>query len=267
MKIKKYLTIMQVSWCRQLTFRLNFLGFRLANIVEIGGQIIVWSIIYSKIQVVNGYSYNEMITYVIIGWLFLFITSNYGIENVVAKEIYSGSLSNMIVKPVSYLRYTTFLSLGRVSIALTTAVILMLIFVIIFRNNFIYPSSWQHLILIVVMVFFGYFINLFYRILSGFVAFWTIETNGLFTFFNVVFKFMAGAFFPLNLLPDLYVKISYLLPFTYIFYFPTQLYLGKLTLLDGLKGLGAQIIWIVILYFLIKIIWKKGLKKYESVGM
>jgi ABC-type uncharacterized transport system permease subunit len=46
-----------------------------------------------------------------------------------------------------------------------------------------------------------------------------------------------------------------------------QLYLKKIDLITGLKGLGVQIIWIIILYFIIKLVWNRGLKKYEGVGI
>lgn len=56
-------------------------------------------------------------------------------------------------------------------------------------------------------------------------------------------------------------------PFAYIIFAPTQVYLGKINLAEGLKYVFIEIIWLVALYFIIKIVWHKGLKKYEGVGI
>lgn len=96
--MRQYLTIIKTAWQRQLTYRVNFVGFRLGGLLEITTQIIIWSVIFQSNDIIRGYSYQEMITYVLIGWLFLFMTSNFGIENVIARNIHKGDLSNFITK-------------------------------------------------------------------------------------------------------------------------------------------------------------------------
>jgi len=78
---------------------------------------------------------------------------------------------------------------------------------------------------------------------------------------------MSGTFFPIVLLPAFLVKASYFLPFIYTIYIPVQLYLGKISFAEGLRGLAIEILWLVVLYGIIKVVWRFGLKKYESVGI
>jgi ABC-2 type transport system permease protein len=117
------------------------------------------------------------------------------------------------------------------------------------------------------MLILGYFIKLFFSILIGFIAFWTTEIQGIYFFLNILKKFLAGAYFPVALMPIILYKISTMFPFIYTLYFPAQLYLGKISTSEGLKGLGIEIIWLLILYILIKIVWRLGRKKYEGVGI
>jgi len=64
-----------------------------------------------------------------------------------------------------------------------------------------------------------------------------------------------------------FVNVSYFLPFAYTIYVPVQLYLGKISFAEGLRGLAIEILWLVALYIIIKVVWRLGLRKYESVGI
>ena len=104
-------------------------------------------------------------------------------------------------------------------------------------------------------------------ILIGFISFWTTDNSGIFYSINTLSKFLSGAYFPINILPAAFLNFSLALPFIYTFYLPAQLYLGKISILQGLRGLGLEIVWVAILYCAIKVVWKMGLKKYERVGI
>ncbi len=264
---KKYLIIIKIAWQQQLVYRANFFGFRVGQLFEMAAQIIIWTMIFRGAEVVRGYTYEEMITYIIVGWLFYYVTNNYAIENTVARHIKSGELSNFLSKPIDYIRYIVTLSIGRISIALLSGIISQVILIIIFYKLILFNVGIQEILVILLMLFFGYFVHLFYKIMVGFIAFWSIETVGLFYMFSVMFNFLAGRYFPINLLPDSVATVSSYFPFAYSFYAPTQIYLGKMSVYDGLRGVGIQVIWLFFFYVLTRIIWKKGLKKYESVGI
>jgi len=264
---KKYSAIIKTEFQRMLTYRFDYIGFRLANLLEISAQLIIWTVVFQSQTIVSGYTYREMISYVLIGWLILFLTSSYGFEDNIARDIHRGTLSNFLLKPVSYLKYVSVLSLGRVSLSLLAGVIMSGILIFLFRNIVLAPAGIISVLLVAAMVFLGYFIRLFLSILIGFIAFWTINIGGPQYSLNIAVKFLSGAYFPMNLLPAFFVNISLAFPFVYNFYFPVQIYLGKLSLLDGLRGLGMEILWLVLLYAAIKIVWRFGIKKYEGVGI
>ena len=158
------------------------------------------------------------------------------------------------------------LSVGRVSLALISGLIMQTLVIIIMRKALIAPDL-VNLVIIIPMLFFGYVIQLFIAILSGFIAFWTTEINGIFRFIIVLKRFLSGAYFPINLLPAVLVNLSLAFPFVYTFYVPAQLYLGKMGLSEGWRGLGIELLWLFVLYGIIKIVWRFGLRKYESVGI
>ena len=56
------------------------------------------------------------------------------------------------------------------------------------------------------------------------------------------------------------------LPFYWTIGFPTELLLGKITFIGILIGLGAQIVWLIIAVFLMRLVWRLGVKAYSAVG-
>lgn len=266
--MKKYLTILKTEWQRQLTYRLNFFGFRVGNLFEILSQLVIWIALFQSFPVIEGYNLNQMVTYIIIGWLMTFFTMNYGFEMIISKHIVTGEISNFLLKPISYIRYIIVLSVGRISLALFSSILLQLGFIVLFWKYLLGPVSPTVFLVIVPMLFLSYFVNLFFAILMGFFSFWTTETDGVHYAFRFAMKFFTGTYFPINLFPPFLLRLVMGFPFVYSFYVPMQLYLGKMTLQQGLLGLAVQFVWLIFLYILVKYMWGVGIKKkYEGIGI
>lgn len=265
--MKKYWLLIKNEFQRHLAYRANIISYSFGHLFEVTSQVIIWSAIYQNNQMVKGYTYQEMITYVVIGWLLLFATSNYGFEEKIAKDIHQGTLSNLITKPVSYLKYMSAVSLGRIVVAFITVIIIETVMILIFKSKLIIDFSIIKISLLISMMVLAFFIRLFFAIMIGLIAFWIVEISGTYFSLNILSKFLSGAYFPINLLPAAYVNISLLFPFAYTFFVPLQVYLGKASLMQGVRGLLVELIWLLLLYIIIKIIWRFGLKKYEAVGI
>ena len=91
--------------------------------------------------------------------------------------------------------------------------------------------------------------------------FWTFESKHLFQIIIRLKKIISGNYFPIDMLSVVFVKISYYLPFAYSFFVPTQLYLKKISIQNGIKGIIIQIFWIIFLYIIISISWHKQIQK------
>lgn len=265
--MKKYLSVVKTEWQRQLTYRATILSFRIGNIFELLIQLVIWSAIFRNVDTVKGYSYEEMITYILVGWLVLFLTSNFNLDNHVARQIHKGTLSNFLSKPISYIRYITYLSFGRVSLALLSGVIVQSLFIILFQKSIVITNDPALIIIAVFMIFIGFFIKLNLSIIVGFLAFWITEVSGVHFSLKVIQRFLSGAYFPTSLFPNGLVQIISCFPFVYTFFIPTQVILGKTNTREALIGLGVEIVWLFLLMVIVRILWKFGLKKYESIGI
>ena len=67
-------------------------------------------------------------------------------------------------------------------------------------------------------------------------------------------------------MPDWVQEIARFLPFQYAFYFPINSLIGDLSGPELLKGLGAQLLWILIGFGIFKFAWKHAIKRYSAVG-
>lgn len=264
--LKKYLTIIKTQIQRGITYRFTILAYRIGEIMEIIFLIFMWSAIYSEQDLIKGYTLPEMITYILVGNLITVFVRNF-LADWIAREIKDGKLSLFLIKPIQYFRYIVCVELGRVTMPFIMSFISQIIVIFFFLDKIILNFDLRYLALILVMIILAFITELLISYLIGLVAFWTDEVSGLYLTISRIKKIFAGGYFPLSLLPAVFVNISLALPFAYSFFVPTQLYLKKLDFSTGLKGIVVQIVWIILLYGIIRLVWKRGLRKFEGVGI
>ena len=97
-------------------------------------------------------------------------------------------------------------------------------------------------------------------------SFWFTETGYIFWAIQEFIKIMCGTVFPLAVLGDGFEMVSKFMPFQYVVYFPINILLRKVTNWEVLEGIIIQIIWSVLLWYIAKYLWNKGVQKYVAVG-
>lgn len=264
--MKKFLIIVKAYWQRSMTYRFTVFAYRVGETVEVLVLILMWISIFGNQKVVSGFTLPEMVTYILIGNFFNAIIRNF-LSSIVARDIKDGRLSMFLVKPMSYFNYIIIQEIGRISVATMMSLLSSVLVIIFFINLFIWDFNAVRFLVIFAMVILAFVTEMLLSYLIGLIAFWTDEVDGIYSTIDRVKKFFSGGYFPLNLLPIIFLKISFALPFAYSFFVPAQLYLKKIDLIVGLKGLLVQMVWILVLYGIVKVVWNSGLKKYDGVGI
>lgn len=264
--MKKYLVLINVFWQRSLAYRFTVLAYRAGEMFEVLILALMWSAIYGNQTVIRGFTLQEMLTYVLVGNLFNMVVRSWA-HQVVSRQIHEGTLSNFLVQPINYFHYFIFRELGRHSLPTALSVLSQLIMIAFFHSVIIINTHLSVLLVIAAMLILAFITELLISFLVGSIAFWTDETDGIYATIDRLKRFFSGGYFPLNLLPAAFFSVSYFLPFAYSIYVPTQLYLGKESIATGIQGLLAQAAWIIVLYCLIQIVWRRGLIRYEGVGI
>ena len=98
------------------------------------------------------------------------------------------------------------------------------------------------------------------------ICLFTLDEKGIVNIFMVMSDVLSGLIIPIPFFPKYLHDISNILPFRYIGDFPFRLYVGNISINEGLNGILIQIIWIIILVIIGRIITKKALEKAVIQG-
>ncbi len=212
-------------------------------------------------------------------WTFSTITSYYfiliiatalltaHIEEVVAKEdIQEGRLVKYLLKPFSYFWTNFFIETPFRVLQGSMAIVASLLLIFLFKVNFAFSNDATVLLLSFVISILAYFLSFLFKMIIGLLAFWLIDTHGFYQMVDAVLLVFAGYIIPINLLPKYLENLSYILPFSYMIYFPITAFQGKYGVLNLFQIISFQIIWLLIFYVIYKFLWKEGIKKFTAIG-
>ena len=94
----KYWQVTKNTWNESLTYRLNFIMWRVRVILQFLTTYLLWAAILSSGKAIGFYNQNIMLGYVLGAWLLgTIVFSNRTQE--IAEEINQGNLSNSLLKP------------------------------------------------------------------------------------------------------------------------------------------------------------------------
>jgi len=100
----------------------------------------------------------------------------------------------------------------------------------------------------------------------GMLCFWTTRGAAIFDLYMTTELLLSGRLVPLPLMPDWVQDIAQFLPFQYAFFFPIESLVGDLSNAELLRGLAAQLLWILIGLAIFRLAWRHAIKRYSAVG-
>ena len=266
--MNKYLQLFKISFQQEFVYRLNFIMWRVRNVLQIFLIFFLWDTVFSDpTKVVFGYDRAKILTYVF-GLILVraFVLSARAVD--VPGEVASGDLSNYLLKPVSYFKYWLTRDLSSKSLNLLFAFFETAGLFFILKPPFFIQTNPLLIITFLLSIALAMFIFFTIIFINSSVPFWVPEAawgvNFLVTV--IIVDFLSGSLFPLDVLPLAIQNVLNLTPFPYLIFFPLQIYLGKLLPSEIFKGIFISSFWAVALWLFMKFIWKKGLKVYEAYG-
>ena len=263
--MNKYWQIAKNTWDESLMYRTSFVLFRVREVFQLLSLYFIWLFVTPENGDFLGYTQQAMLTYVLLTALvgdFVFATRT----NAIANDINQGFLSNFLIRPISFLKYYFARDLGDKAMNISFALLELTIIFLILRPNFFWQSDPVILFLFIVSVGMALVLHFFISVLLGFIGFWSNEGWGPRFIFYQMIAFFSGGLFPLDMLPQPLYTFFQFLPFTYLNFFPIQLYFGKLSFFEALLGFFLCIVWLSIMYKFVQFVWGRGLKTYTAQG-
>lgn len=265
--MKKYWTVFQLSFQNEFTYRLNFILWRVRNVLRVLMTYFLWNSIYSQDRLVFGYSKEQMMTYVFCVLVVMSIVISSPSNDSIGGEISNGDLSNFLSKPINYISY--WLTRDFASKMLNTIFSLFEIGLLwlIIKPSFQLVSNPAQVVVGIAVCLIAALTYFYFSKLAVFVAFWAPENTWTAMFLILVFfEVLSGSIFPLDILPKLFYNLVQLTPFPFLLYFPIGTLVGKFSLNESIFILIKSSLWLVGSFLLAHKMWKLGLKTYSSSG-
>ncbi|MBI4386111.1 MAG: ABC-2 family transporter protein [Elusimicrobia bacterium] len=263
--MSKYLYVYTLSLQNVLQRRASLLMDRVGGIATLLALYFFWSSIFKDSATVAGYPKAQMLTYVLMmSLLRSLVFTGRGWE--VVGEISSGRLSNYLIRPIRYLGYCLSLDLAQKTVHCAAAVFEISILILVLGAPFHIPQSPQTWVLFPIIATFSTLLFFLLEFLVASLAFWTSESGGPLFCFDLLVQFLAGAFFPLDVLPRALQAALYMTPFPYLVFFPIDVYLERAPTEMALKVLATQGAWLVVVGMAAATVWRRGLRNYAAEG-
>lgn len=263
--MKKYFFVAKNSLSTYFAFRLNFLLWRIRVLVSFFISYFLWVSVLTGRNTVFNYSKTQMLTYILMTVFINGIVLSTQTGRI-ADEINYGLLSNFLIRPVNYLVYNIAVDLSDKLLNTTFSLVELGIFIYLLHPPLFLQFNPVILLEFAVCLFFAAVLYFEIGTVLSFIGFWSYDTWAPRFIFFILVAFLAGTYFPLDILPKpVYLLIS-VTPFPYLMFFPLKLYMGSLSGQYIIRGLLIELGWIFFLYFSLLKIWNKGLKIYTAEG-
>ena len=207
-------------------------------------------------------------TYLWLNQAFFSLINQYYKDKEIFDLIRNGDLSYEFIRPKNLYFMWYFKILGQ----RYSDVILRFLPIIIITSflpsplNMTLPSSMESFLLFITTLLTGSLLIIALSTLYPIIALITLNEKGIVNIFMVLSDLLSGLVVPIPFFPLFLKKISKLLPFQYISDLPFRIYVGNISINEGLKGLAIQIIWIIIIITIGYILMKKIMKKVIVQG-
>ncbi len=257
--MKKYYMIFKNNLSMTLAYKWNVLASFLIQLIPLFTSIFIWNGVYDSGGGPALYSKDEMILYLILTVIISTIFTA-GPAFRLAGMIRNGTLSSLLIKPISIRKENFFGSLGKNVLKIIIVLISLLICTV--SRIIEVPNALIGLLLL------GLSYIMYFNLLSciSLLGFWLIQMWPLRVIYNAVYMFFGGLVFPLSLLgKKLFTLIKYN-PFSLVGYFITETFLARVGIVEIYFCLLANLIWILFFRLVYSLGWKHALKKYEGMG-
>ena len=262
--MKKYLYIYKATLIENLGYILNIIIGFIQFFVMMFIFINLWEYMYSdSSQIINGYTLEQMIWYVLIAETLWFGTRNKILTREISQDIKSGNIAYNINKPYNYVFYIISKHLGEITMKSILFSAVGIIIGVIFVGP-IQGFNFINIPFMLLSVLLGILINSIIRIAISIISFW-IEDSTPFHWVYDKLILVLGTLFPVEMFPEVIRPIIKCTPIFVVTYGPARLIIN-FTFSNFVNILIAQIVYLVIAILIVLILYERGVKKLNVNG-
>lgn len=246
-----YLDFIRIRFLTMLAYRVNYYSGILIYTLNIGVYYFTYKAIYGGNETLGGFTATQMTTYIAVTWMARAFYFN-NLDREISTDIRDGSIAVQFIRPYNYVLVKMMQGFGEgvfrfLMFMIPGMAIALLLFPIELPKD---PYAWAGFL---TMLFFSFLINSQINVITGLLAFFVENNEGMMRMKRTLVDLFSGLIVPISLFPDWLAGVLKLLPFQAITYLPGSVFTGRVQGVGIWNVLGIQAVWFVIL--LLPILW------------
>jgi len=258
-------------WGSMRTAIINGFQYRTAQYLYMIGMLaepIIYLVVWSTIAreqggSVDGLTPQDFAAYYIV-WTLVrqmnIVFTPYGWE----WRIREGQLAGQLLKPVHPLHYDIAGLAGWKVVVIVLWLPIAVVLALIFKPN-LHPSGLD-VAVFSVAIWGAYLIRTMNLWALGLMSLWTTRVSAAFETYFVAELLFSGRLVPLQLMPSWVQTAADYLPFKWTFGYPIDTLVAGLPTSQLLGGLAMQALWTLIGLGIVMVVWRRGIRRFTSVG-
>ena len=210
----------------------------------------------------------QVVTYLWLNQALLALVNQFTRDQELFKLVREGGISYELVRPKNlyFMWYFKIIGQRLANVTLRFFPLLLVTSILPYPFHMGGPASILHFLSFIVSLGLGTLLVTALAVFYPIITIITMNEKGIVNLIITTADILSGIVVPIPFFPKFLQIISSFLPFQYISDLPFRLYVGNISLADGVFGMCIQFIWIIIFIILGNIIMKYNLKKIIVQG-
>lgn len=258
--IRIYILFIKNSLAILASHRFNLFMSAMGNIAWTVGQVVSLQFIFERVQGFDGWSINDMILLLGLGQLFVYVMFILYFDNhaLLQPYIVNGELEKYLTKPVNT---KFFLSFENVQIAQILPLFVAVIPLIIIGVRDLRVVSLVDIIFCLLVLLIGMVVFFFMSLTLTGLNFFTDDASSI---RDAVMNLTDMSRIPLRFFPSpVQFVFTFFIPLAFVTYYPALILKEPQNMLLIIL---AELVTLVIFYWISKFVWNKGLKRYTGAA-
>ena len=250
----------------QLIWRADVFIDVILSVAKILFAWILWSILFEGKEQIAGLKFHTMISYYIISSYLFQLEKSAEISQQMTGMLRNGTFSKYMVIPVQTQGYFVAMEAGKIAFSAGIGFCAMILWFYLFRIPVALTTDRKIVLCGIIMVVLGL---LFMALLNYFLGILTLKFEEISIFLMIkdnLSAFVTGAVIPLALLPEGLTAGMRFLPFYYVTYLPSMLFIGKCKE-EAITGLSVLGVWCIVFVIINQVTYEHYRIKYDGAGI
>ncbi len=210
----------------------------------------------------------QVVTYLWLNQALLALVNQFSRDQELFKLIREGGISYELARPKNLYFMWYFKVIGQrlADVTLRFFPLVLVTSLLPYPYHFGLPFSLPHFLLFLLSLGMGTLLVAALTVFYPIITLLTMNEKGIVNFFITMADILSGIVVPIPFFPKFLQILSSCLPFQYISDLPFRLYVGNLSLQEGVIGIFLQFFWVVFLIFLGNCLMKKNLTRVVVQG-